>query len=181
MVDLKDLAVALRDLSADKPGSGFGVAVAAVGFLPFGDLIKGVKRVDGAVSGLAKGGEKANVAIDANVAIRAIEGGESMAVDAVLAGRNPIIPIQAVKEFLVKGDVDALRGFLEARGGRVAAGASDQAAGALQAQAKGLGRSLKPKDARVAASAQKEGVSLITRDTKLRKFLNAVGIGGESF
>lgn len=47
--------------------------------------------------------------------------------------------------------------------------------------AKGRGRGLKPKDTRAAASAQKEGVSLITRDTKLRKFLNAVGIGCESF
>lgn len=129
----------------------------------------------------AGGGGPGNVAIDANTAIRAIEAGESAAVDAALAGRTPVIPIQAVKEFLVKGDVNALRGFLSSRGGRVAAGASDEAAAALQGQATALGRSLKPKDARVAASAQKEGVPLITRDTKLRKFLNAIGIGGESF
>ncbi len=130
---------------------------------------------------LPPGSAPGNVAIDANAAIRAIEAGEAAALDAALAGRSPIIPIQAVKEFLVKGDVNALRGFLTSRGGRVAAGASDEAAAALQAEAKALGRSLKPKDAKVAASAQKEGVPLITRDQKLRKFLNAIGIGGESF
>ncbi len=74
-----------------------------------------------------------------------------------------------------------LREFLGARGGRIAAAGSEQSAAALRSQAQALGRGLKLKDSRVAASALREGVSVVTRDSKFQRFLNAVGIGGIGF
>jgi predicted nucleic acid-binding protein len=74
-----------------------------------------------------------------------------------------------------------LRQFLSERGGRVAAACSEQAATELRAQAQALGRGLKVKDSRVAASAVREGVPIITNDGKFQGFLNAVGIGGIGF
>lgn len=88
---------------------------------------------------------------------------------------------QAVREFLARGDKQALRDFLSARGGSVARSGTQTDVAALREQASSMGRSLKPKDARVAASAQAEGVPLITRDRKLRNFMNASGLGGENF
>jgi len=121
------------------------------------------------------------VAIDANTLIRAIEAGEGGAVDAALAGRQPLVAVTAAKEFLRKGDPAALRSWLSQRGGQIVASALEQDVAALQAQAQSMGRSLKPKDARVAASALREGVPVITRDKRFRNFLNAIGIGGEEF
>ncbi|MCG8425363.1 MAG: hypothetical protein MJE77_46380 [Proteobacteria bacterium] len=126
-------------------------------------------------------GGAGSVAVDANTAIRAIEAGEGVAVDAALAGRRPMMSITSVKEFLVKGDVNHLRTWLGARGGGVARAGTEQAAAQLRVQASVSGRRLKLKDSRVAASAQAEGISLITRDKRLRNFLNWLGIGGESF
>ena len=113
--------------------------------------------------------------------VGAIEAGQTAAVDAALAGRTPIVSITAAKEFLKKGDVNALRTFLTKRGGRIAAAGSEQSAAALRSQAATLRRSLKLKDSRVAASALREGVSVITRDKKFRNFLNETGIGGIDF
>jgi predicted nucleic acid-binding protein len=121
------------------------------------------------------------VALDANTLIRGIEAGETAAVDAAIAGRTPIVSITAAKEFLKKGDVGLLRQFLSARGGRVAAAGTEQTAAALRNQAQALGRGLKVKDSRVAASAVREGVPIITNDSKFQRFLNAVGIGGIGF
>ncbi len=130
----------------------------------------------GVAGGVAKG-----AALDANALIRAIEKGESGAVDAALAGRQPVVSAQAAKEFLRKGDANALRQFLKARGGRLGAAGTEASAQSLQSQAQTLGRSLKIKDARVAASALREGIPVITRDTSFRNFLNAIGIGGLHF
>ena len=110
-----------------------------------------------------------------------IENGQAAAVDAALAGRTPIVSRQAVREFLARGDKQALREFLSTRGGSVAKSGDQAGIAALQAQASSMGRSLKIKDARVAGSAQAEGVPLITRDRKLRNFMNASGLGGENF
>jgi predicted nucleic acid-binding protein len=113
--------------------------------------------------------------------VAAIEKGESAAVDAAFAGRTPVVSRQAVREFLARGDKQALREFLRARGGNVAKSGTQADITALQAQASSMGRSLKVKDARVVGSAQAEGVPLITLDRKLRNFMNAVGLGVESF
>jgi predicted nucleic acid-binding protein len=113
--------------------------------------------------------------------VAAIGKGEIAAVDAALAGRTPVVSRQAVREFLTRGDKRALREYLSARGGNVAKSGTQVDIAALQAQVSSMGRSLKIKDARVAGSAQAEGVSLITRDRKLHNFMNALGLGGESF
>lgn len=117
-----------------------------------------------------KSSSKGGASLDANALVRAIENGESSAIDAALAGRSALVSRLAVREFLVKGDKQALREFLSARGGRGAASGSEASVGALQDQASSLGRSLKLKDARVAASAQREGVPVITRDNKSSNF-----------
>ena len=123
------------------------------------------------------------VALDNNALIAAIENGESAAVDAALKGRTPVVSRQAVKEFLKKGDKSELREFLSDRGGKVGKAGSEADVRALQDQAAQMkpSRNLRTKDARVAASAQAEGVPLITRDKKLRNFMNESGLGGEGF
>jgi predicted nucleic acid-binding protein len=124
---------------------------------------------------------KGRAALDNNALVAAIEKGEAAAVDAALAGRTPVVSRQAVREFLTRGDKQALREYLSVRGGNVAKSGTQVDIAALQAQASSMGRSLKIKDARVTRSAQAEGVPLITRDRKLRNFMNASGLGGESF
>ena len=51
----------------------------------------------------------------------------------------------------------------------------------LREQATLIGRVLRAKDAAVAGSAVKEGAVIITRDEKLIRFLNAVGIPASRF
>jgi hypothetical protein len=113
--------------------------------------------------------------------IRGIEAGEGAAVDAALAGRQPLVSITAAKEFLRGGDYGALRSFLSARGGRIGAAARSGDISALQSQATSLGRVLRTNDASVVGSAVREGVPLITRDQRLLNFLKEAGIPGQSF
>lgn len=98
-----------------------------------------------------------------------------------LPGRTPTISITAAKEFLRKGDVNVLREFLKARGGRVGKAATEQQIADLQVQAGILGRVLRSKDAAVTGSAINESATIITRDIRLRKFLEAAGIAVEGF
>jgi hypothetical protein len=121
------------------------------------------------------------VALDANALIRGLEKGELAALDAAISGRIPTISITAAKEFLVKGDVSVLREFLASRGGYVGEAATAQQISQLQAQAQVLGRVLRPKDAAVVGSALNEGATIITRDEKLLRFLNAAGIPVQKF
>jgi predicted nucleic acid-binding protein len=103
------------------------------------------------------------------------------AVDAALAGRVPVISITAAKEFLLKGDVEVLREFLAERGGRIGSAALATEIAELQTQAKLLVRVLAAADASVAANAIKEGIPLLTRDTRLINFLIEVGQSVETF
>ena len=116
------------------------------------------------------------------VLIRGWERGERAAVDAALGGRQPLVAITAVKEFLRGGgSVDTLRTFLVERGGRVGAAATSDMITGLQSQAATLGRALRLPDAAVLCSAVREGVPLITADTRLLRFINAAGYFGEPF
>jgi hypothetical protein len=126
-------------------------------------------------------GPRGTAALDANALIRGLEGGELAAVEGALAGRTPTISITAAKEFLRKGDVGVLREFLSARGGRLGQAATAEQIQALQAQAQVIGRVLRAKDAAVVGSAVREGAPLITRDQRLLRFLEEVGISSESF
>ena len=158
-------------------GRALETVVERIGTGPLPGSLRAQRGSIGVDEQLAKG----KVALDNNALIAAIEKGEASAVDAALAGRTPIVSRQAVREFLVKGDKQALREFLRLRGGSVSKSGTEAEILALQNKASSLGRSLKPKDAKVAASAQVEGVPLITRDKKLRNFLNDAGLGGEEF
>jgi predicted nucleic acid-binding protein len=121
------------------------------------------------------------VSLDNNALIAGIENGNAAGVDAAIAGRTPIISRQVVREFLGKGDVDALRQFLSQRGGRVGLSGTEAEVQALQVQAASMGRRLGIGDARVAGSAAREGTPVITNDKGFRNFLNQAGIGGEGF
>jgi predicted nucleic acid-binding protein len=133
--------------------------------------------------GVTEGGalQKGRVALDNNALIAAIESNQAGAVDAAIGGRQPLVSRQAVREFLRKGDKDALRGFLIDRHGHIAKSGTEVDVASLRARAEAMGRSTKIKDIRVAASAQMEGIPVITRDARFRNFLNEVGIGGEPF
>ncbi len=163
-------------------GQWVSAGIAAGAMIPYiGDAIfKGGKY---AAKGIQKFNEyrKGKAALDNNALVRGLEGGELTAIDKALNGRVPVIPRQAVREFLRKGDKQALRQFLKERGGRVANSGTQSQIASLKATAQSLNRSLKDGDARVAASAITENAPLITRDKRLTNFLNAIGELVEGF
>jgi predicted nucleic acid-binding protein len=128
-----------------------------------------------------------SVVLDADVLINALEKGALPALDAALAGRQPLVPIQAAKQFLRKGNPDVLKAFLSERDGRIARAGAESAAKGLRNLADSVGRVLDLEDSRIAASALKEGTNVITRDKGFRSFLrwaNECGkilITGENF
>jgi RHS repeat-associated protein len=186
-------------ISGDFMGFWEGAGAAMTGLSPFecaswtcrmgfviGGVLDALKEAQtegrfGPGMAIGAGAGRSAAVLDANALMRGIEKGEAAAVDVALAGRQPIVPIQAAKEFLRKGDAGALRSFLTERGGRLGAASSEASAASLQSQARAVGRSLKIGDARVAGSALREGAPVITRDTSFRNFLNYIGIGGFGF
>jgi RHS repeat-associated protein len=131
-----------------------------------------------------KAATKGLVALDTNAIIAALQEGKTAAVDAAIGGRTPIVPIAAAKEFIAangKAGATALREFLAARGGRLAAAGTEASATGLRAQAASLGRSLRLSDSRIAAGAIREGVPLITNDKKFFNFLKAIGYSVENW
>lgn len=74
-----------------------------------------------------------------------------------------------------------LREFLAARGGRLGQAATAEQIQALQVQAQVIGRALRAKDAAVVGSAIRESAPLITRDQRLLRFLEQVGMPVRSF
>ena len=123
----------------------------------------------------------AECALDTNTLISALDKGELAAVDKALAGRAPVLSIRAAREYLRKGDIINLRGFLTARGGRMASAATAVEIANLQVRARSLGRVLHYADAEVAASAVREGIPLMTRDARLHSFLRAAGLQVELY
>ena len=117
-----------------------------------------------------------NVSLDNNALVAAVEGGQKSAVLNAIDGGRTTVSIQAAKEFLVKGDKQQLKNFMGEIGATISRnGGSTNQVQALQAQAKSLGRNLKTPDAKVAADAINNNATLITRDKKLGKFMNAAG------
>lgn len=151
------------------------------------DCPKGANAASRVGGELAKNGDnlrpipRDGAVLDANAIIGALERNELAAVDAALAGRQPVLPFTAVKEFLKKGDKGALREFMSARGSRISFAARESVAADLRAEAGELGRSLRPKDSRVAASAIAEGLPVLTRDKKFFNFLSATGRAVERY
>ena len=46
LADVRDFSAALKDLNEGKPGAGVGVVLAGIGFLPFGDIAKVLRKGD---------------------------------------------------------------------------------------------------------------------------------------
>lgn len=107
--------------------------------------------------------------------IRGLDRDELPILDAVLAGRRPIVSTTAAKEYLRGGSVAALRDFLVSRNDRIAVAAAEGQVAELQARARALGRRLGTNDGRVAGSAISEEVSLLTTDRRLYNLLVAIG------
>jgi RHS repeat-associated protein len=157
-------------------GSGVGALVGAA----TGGGVAAAAAGGGAA--LAAGRNAPAVTLDTNALIAGIEGGEAAAVDSAMAGRVPLVPIQAAKEFFRGGgDVGALRDFLTARGGGVGPAVSESSVAGLQAKAGALGRALSIGDARIAGSAAQSATSVMTRDARFGKTLEAVGQTAEKF
>jgi RHS repeat-associated protein len=117
------------------------------------------------------------VAVDATVIISAV--GKSAtpeaqaAVDAALAQRPPVVSPQAEEEFSRKNDVGALHHWFNVRGGGQGQPASDAEANALMGVAQVVGKpGLKIGDAKVAISAMKQFLPIMTGDDDLYSFLN---------
>ena len=133
--------------------------------------VKTVATVATEAKTVAKAANVGRIALDNNAIIARLEGtpGDVQAVVKAIAGRNPSVSIQAVKEFLAgkkigKGDINALRAFLIETGGSVGKAPS----ATTVKQLTGLG--LKPGDVQVVGSAIEEGITLLTRDKEvLRK------------
>jgi RHS repeat-associated protein len=170
----KDVAHA-SDPSAPTGSRVFAGISAAAAFIP------GAGEAEGVIGG---GRALKVVALDTNALIGALKEGRVAAVDAAIAGRIPVVPISAAKEFIKangSAGAQALREFLAARGGRLAAAGSESAAAALRAQAAGMGRALRLLDSRIAVGAIEEGAPLITNDKKFARFLSAIGYSVEGW
>ncbi|HEY7589880.1 MAG TPA: RHS repeat-associated core domain-containing protein [Candidatus Limnocylindrales bacterium] len=158
-------------------GDAGGVVLGVIGFVPYaGDWVKGALRATKAAKRPIRTIRASELALDANVVITGLEKRQLGALDAALAGRAPVISITAAKEYLRKGDVQVLRDFLTARGGRVGAPGTAALVRELQGQAAVLGRVLRDRDAWVSASAVREGLQIATNDRKLYNFLEEVGL-----
>jgi hypothetical protein len=159
----------------------------------------GTVAVDTTVHVAEAGGARAGEAVlDANAVIGAFERpGELAQVEAGLAGRAPVVPITAAKEFL-KGAPGArtladraargtqLRLWLTANGGRIGAAASESDVLASQVAAGRLGftssrSALTLTDARVLLSAEREGLPLLTRDVALQNIAKAFNLSFEAY
>ena len=146
---------------------GLGIA-----FIPGG-------KVEGAV---IKTGERAVVALDNNILKDALERGRKDDVLKVLGDAKPIISITAAKEFLVKGDKQILKGFMQDIGATIAKqGASTEQINILKQAAERLGRVIHTNDASILANAVNNGASLFTRDTQVLNFMNAIGVPSLTF
>lgn len=175
---------------------------AATSFVPVGEIVASAKLAAGtgrvatvATSGAGAGvaaAARGEVAIDANAVTGMFERGEQAAVETAMAGRRPVVSITAAKEYM-RGAPTArtladrlaraqqLRVWLTQQGGRIGAGASEADVIASQMAAGRFGKTLKLGDARVLASAEREGLSILTRDIKFRNILKAFGLPWEPY
>ncbi|MBK8256728.1 MAG: hypothetical protein IPK82_29160 [Polyangiaceae bacterium] len=132
-------------------------------------------------------GARGAVVLDTNAVTGMFERGQMAIVEAAMAGRQPIIPITAAKEFL-RGAPTArtladrlargqqLRTWLSVHGGRIGAAAREADVLGSQMAAGRLGRALSVGDARVLLSAEREGLPLLTRDRQLIGVAQAFGL-----
>lgn len=93
---------------------------------------------------------------------------------AAIGADQPIVPITAAKEYLAKGDINLLRDFLKEISAKIApTSGTEVRVQELMNEAQTMGRSLKTKDARVAATAEANAAAVLTRDKKFFNFMKA--------
>lgn len=117
-------------------------------------------------------------ALDTTALIQAIEGSKELAVDAALAGRRPVVSMQAAAQFLARGDLGALKAYVYARGRRFVSNASNQEVTTYVGRLTQAGRSINAQDAAdivIGATAQRDGLTVITNDVGFTKALKAIG------
>ncbi|NML40136.1 hypothetical protein HHL17_23255, partial [Chitinophaga sp. G-6-1-13] len=157
--------------SEDKSRVVSGVEVAV-------SLIPGGK----AEMGAAKVAERSVVSLDNNALVHAIEGNSKDAVKAAIGNDKPIVSITAIKEFLVKGDKDALRSYMKEIGATVSTkGGSSSQVKALQQTAESMGRKVGTNDASIIAGATNNNATIISNDKQMVKFMRAIGLPVKNF
>ena len=142
----------------------------------------------GAGTGTPAAGGSGRAAVDTNALIGVAEEGQAAAAEAGLAGRSPVVPLRAAREFLGKPATRTerssfLRQFLGERDGGIdiANAASEAEAAALQARVAavpvpgGGTRVLKGADAAIGASADKAGLELLSFDKRFVAAFKSVG------
>lgn len=148
-----------------------------------GSLVMGGAIVAGElfISKKTKGGS-GSVSLDNNALIGAIEGGKKADVMKAIDGRKATISSQAAKEFLVKGDKNALKSFMTEIGATMSkSGGSNTQVMALRKKAADMGRNLKRADAQVAQDAINSNSTLITNDKRLRNLMKDLGKSSTGF
>jgi len=119
------------------------------------------------------------VSLDANALVHAVEKGGANDVKKAIGQATPIVSIQAAKEFLAKGDKQALKDFMKDIGARITTGApKTEHVNALQQYAKSLGRVVSREDAYVVLHAANNDAGLITRDKRLLGVMDVLGYQG---
>ena len=114
------------------------------------------------------------VALDANAIVALIEGGrfDRRAILRAIGNRRPIVPRTALREFVQGGgDRQALLRFLNRTGGEVVQDANNSLTRRM------LQRGLLENDARIVATARRQGTELLTRDADILR--RAPGIARE--
>lgn len=133
----------------------------------------------GEIRAVGVAGRAAEVAVDANPLIKALDEGAMPKLLAMLGGRAPVVSPRAALEYLGFETADAGRfiQFLKATGGRLGPAADAADALALRKLASqtvdqfGNARALKLPDAFMVSSAMQESLSLITDDNQVIKLL----------
>ncbi|CAM1343253.1 RHS repeat-associated core domain-containing protein (fragment) [Tenacibaculum amylolyticum] len=176
---------AALNLSAAVPGAGLavgGTKLAVKAAAVATTVIKTADKAKDVVKAVDKAKDVGKVALDNNVLVGAIEGGKKADVLKAIGNKQPIVSTQAAKEFMVKGDKGQLKKFMKETGATMSKkGGTDAQVNALQKQAGDMGRSLKKPDAKVAADAINNNATLITKDKKLKKFMDASGNPAKDF
>ena len=117
-----------------------------------------------------------------NILKDALERGRKADVLTALGEAKPIISITAAEEYLVKGDKQALKNFMQEIGATIAQeGASTEQVNLLQQQALRFGRVIHTNDAKILANAVNNGASLFTRDGQVLRFMEATGLSSITF
>ena len=180
---LRNILIALVVIAVIAGGVIIAAAAASVGIAAVSAVGAAACATNNACSKIitGTGGATGEIALDTNAVIAAIEGGpvEVSAVTNAMAGRTPVIPPTVANEFLTRGSSSVLNNFIQNNNGRIGSTPLLSQVLALQQQAESLGRSLRTPDASVAASALKDGVSLLTADVRLVNTLRAIGVSVE--